>query len=293
MATIEAIDSNQDGDFLHAAEIKNRRIAAAGAGILATSLSLTVTGLDRVITYPSFALVAPNSTGGLVGVVVPAGTVTADVGEADGPRIDNLVYDQSEAAVKLVKGVATAETGDIDEAPMPDLTDDQVLIARARIETSAAVLTPANVKGRGIEIREQCYRTSSNFTKNAADTLADVTGLKIVMGASQTWEYQFEAQASIGTTPDIKTAFTLPASATGTGFVEKLGTSTRIGARLSDITASQSLTDANAGVALRGFGTIVNSTTPGTAQVQAAQDTSTAEDTILYSGACIRAWRVA
>jgi len=292
VATIEAIASHDDGDFLHDAEVKNKRIADAGAGILASTLSLTVTGADRVITYPSFACVVPNGTGGLVARVAASGTVTADIGESAGPRIDILVYDNSDAAVKLVKGVATAETGDVSECPMPELTDDQILIARSRIEQSASVITAANVKGRGIEIREQVY-SSSVLTKNNNDTLASIPGMAFVMGASQTWNYTFEAQAVIGATPDIKVAMTLPAAATGTGYVEKVNAASHFGARMSDVTASTALADAAAGVAIRGFGTIVNSTTPGTAQVQAAQNTATSEDTTIYAGGCIRAWRVA
>lgn len=293
MASIEAIDSWADGDYVHQAELTNLARAASGCGVLATTLTLTVTGADRVVTYPSFAMTVPNGSGGVVGVVIAAGTHTADAGEAAGPRHDIGVYDVSAAAFQLVKGVATAEEGDVEDAPLPVLTADQVLVYRLRIEQSATVVATTAVKGRGIEIREQHYRTSADFTKNNNDTLGNVTGLAFVVGASQVWDYDFTAQALIGATPDIKVAITLPAAATGTGYAEKVNAASHLGARLADITASQTLADAAAGIALRGFGTVVSSTTPGTAQVQAAQGTATVEDTIVYSGASIRARRVA
>src|SRR5690606_14265755 len=69
--------------------------------------------------------------------------------------------------------------------------------------------------------------TASNFTKNNNDTLGDVTGLSFPIGASETWVFQVVAQASIGATPDIKVAFTVPSGAAGTGNATKLnGSST-------------------------------------------------------------------
>ena len=53
-------------------------------------------------------------------------------------------------------------------------------------------------------------RSTSDFTKNNSSTLGDVTGIAFPIGASEVWAFQVYAEAFIGTSPDIKVAFTVP-----------------------------------------------------------------------------------
>ena len=139
----------------------------------------------------------------------------------------------------------------------------------------------------------QRSRSTANFTKNNNDTLGDVTGISFAIPASQVWGFRVTAQALIGATPDIKVAFTVPAAATGTGLATKLDAAGMVNVRVTDWTAANALVTAAAGVGIELTGVIVNSTTAGTVQLQAAQNTATVEDTILYAQATIEAWRIA
>ena len=136
-------------------------------------------------------------------------------------------------------------------------------------------------------------RMTSNFTKNNNDTLGNVTGLSFAIPASQVWAFQVFAEASIGATPDIKVALTVPAGATATGLATKIDAAATQSVRVADYTSAQALVSAAAGVGLLLSGTVVNSTTAGTVQVQAAQNTATVEDTIIYAQSYIMAWRIA
>jgi len=139
---------------------------------------------------------------------------------------------------------------------------------------------------------QQVARNTSNFTKNANDTLGDVTGLAFAIPASQVWGFEVIAQALIGATPDIKVAITAPVGATATGLAIRYDAAAPVAVRVTDWTAAQALASAAAGVGLHLFGTVVNSTTAGIVQLQAAQNTSTAEDTIIYAQSLLRAWRI-
>lgn len=136
-------------------------------------------------------------------------------------------------------------------------------------------------------------RTTSNFTKNNNDSFTNVTGLSFPIGDSEVWSFAVYAQASIGATPDIKLQFTAPSGAAATGNASKLDAAGIASVRVSDWLASNALTSAAAGVGLILTGTVVNSTTAGTVQLQAAQNSATVEDTIIYSQSYLIAWRVA
>lgn len=287
------VATHADGEFWHAAEVTNRTRAEQGAGVCASTLTMSVTGASRVVTYPAFAGVAPSTLGVLTPFSVAASTATHDAGDAAGARIDIGVYDTSDAAVKIVKGVATEESGDVEEAPMPALTSDQIMLWRTRIEANASVVATTGIVGRAIEVRTQVQQVTADFTKNNSAAMGNVTGCRFAIGASQTWVFDFYLPALIGATPDIKVAFTVPAGASGTGDAGKIDATGLVWQRVADWTSAQVLASAAAGAALRGSGRIVNSTTPGIVQLQAAQNAATVEDTILYAGGFIVARKVA
>ena len=140
---------------------------------------------------------------------------------------------------------------------------------------------------------QQVARSTSQLTVNASETLANVVGLAFAIPASQVWGFEIFAKALIGATPDIKVAFTAPAGAAITGLATRLDAAGLANVLVTDYLTAVALTTAAAGVGLRLSGVVVNSTAAGTVQLQAAQNTSTAEDTIIYTNSSLRAWRIA
>jgi hypothetical protein len=151
MATIEIIDSHEDGDFLHAAELLNLVRAAHGAGVVDSSVQVTVTGTDRDITFPAFDAYVPNGSGGLTFIAFAGATKTVSLGNADDPFTGIAVLDAS-GNLDIREGPATEEVGDVEEAPVPDLEADEILILKFRMDAGAAVLPVANVEGRAIYV---------------------------------------------------------------------------------------------------------------------------------------------
>lgn len=150
MASKQAVGSHADGEHLHAAEVKNIRHALGGAGVLTHSISLTVTEGDRNITVPAFNYLAPDGSGGLKTVVYAGGTL-AVTAAASSPRMDSLTADK-DGNVAMRDGVATAETGDVEEAPMRSLDDDEILIATVRSPASQSNVLAADIRGRAISV---------------------------------------------------------------------------------------------------------------------------------------------
>lgn len=286
MATVEAVGSPANGDYWPDAFVKAQRLAASGIGVIQDSISLTVTGGDLGVTIPAFCGVAPDGAGVLYPFLSALITLTHDAGEAAGPRIDLGVYDKSDATMKIVKGTATEETGDVAETPTPHTTSDQVLIYQARIEQNAAVLAVAAVKGRAIAVRTQTFATTI-LTRNNSAALTDVPAAKFAMGPNQTWAFEFKARATIGATPDIKAAFTGPSGFSGTGHLMKRGTASLAAADVTDYTAATAVADANAGIEFEAIGTLASSSAAGLAQLQIAQNTATGEDTIIQPGVIV------
>ena len=185
MATVEAVNSHLDGDYLHAAEIKNWRQAMGGGGIVGHSLTLTVTEANRVITVPAFNAWVPNGSGGLV-YVAHAGANVNVTASASNPRMDLLTLDSS-GNLGMADGVATAETGDVEEAPTTALDDDEILIAVVRNPANQAAVLAADIRGRGVDISESggawkqvgSNTTEQTMTSATAGDLVTITGLTI------------------------------------------------------------------------------------------------------------------
>lgn len=223
-----------------------------------------------------------NGTPVTVAAQVNALTLVAD---ASNPRFALISLDSTGAAV-LTSGTAAS-------APVPPDLGDYVPLMLVRIAAAATIASTQTNYDQRVPITTQTWFCSSTLTKNANVTLADVTGLKFFVGASETWVFEAQLQLSTGATPDIKMAFTVPSGAAGTGTFLYHATTAIASGRVSDWTASTSMTTAAAGTGATLTGRIVNSTTQGWVQLQAAQDTSDASDTIVYVGSWITARRVA
>jgi len=230
------------------------------------------------------------------GAVTPVAGGTAEwtlVSDPSNPRWTWLGIDDTGSGV-IVSG---------DPAAIPSVPElgDNVGVALVYVQAGLTVASDATYK---IDKRvpggalTQVSRSTSNFTKNNNDTLGDVTGIAFPIGANQVWAFQVNAPASIGASPDIKLAFTVPAGASASGLAYVItdgatNTGTAGAVRIADLTASTGLAGLTAGVGLVISGVVVNSSTAGTVQLQAAQNSATAEDTIIYAQSFITAWRIA
>ena len=181
MATVELVGGHADGDYLHAAELDNLRRAADGCGALTNSISATVTQTDLNITLAAFDYVAPDGSGGRKVVSYAGGTVARSAADATNPANDLLVGD-ADGNVTLRDGTPTAETGDVEDAPMVTLASDEVVIAKVRRpENSTAVLT-THISPRAVDVSDAWPSKGSDIASASAlnlpeaGTYFDVTG---------------------------------------------------------------------------------------------------------------------
>ena len=130
-------------------------------------------------------------------------------------------------------------------------------------------------------------RTTSNFVKNANTTFGDVTGLNFSIAATKVWLFWCSVYAKSGVTPGLKFRLTFPSGATGRWGVSR-GTSEASGILTAVIAPG---TTGNDSIYMC-TGLVVNSTTPGTMQVQAAQNVSNASDSTIYTNSHILAVKV-
>lgn len=181
MATKEIVGSHSDGDYLHGIEVENARRAENGCGVLTHSIELTVTEGNLVITVPPFDYWAPDGSGGRKFVSYAGDDITAAAADNDSPANDALVGD-ADGNVTLRAGTPTAEAGDVADAPMVTLADDEVLFAKVRREAGSQVIRAGDIKPRAIDVSEEGPRKGSDIASASAlnlpesGTYFDVTG---------------------------------------------------------------------------------------------------------------------
>lgn len=133
-------------------------------------------------------------------------------------------------------------------------------------------------------------RVTSDFVKNADTTLEDVTGLSFSIAASEVWLFLVLGHHVSNTSADLKVALTVPSGAVGRYAIGTLGTS---GNQDSDTIGSDLVTISNGNdEPLQIYGTVVNSTNAGTVQLQAAQNSSHASNTTIYTNSWLAALRI-
>ncbi len=181
MATKQLVSSHVDGDYLHAAELENIIRAAGGYGVLTHSISATLTQGDLDITLPAFNYVAPDGSGGHTFVTYAGATLTGSAADDTNPRNDLIVGDAS-GNVTFRDGTATAETGDVEDAPLVTLASDEVAIAKVRREKNSTVILLTDISARAIDVSEQWPSKGTDIASAAAlalpesGTYFDVTG---------------------------------------------------------------------------------------------------------------------
>jgi len=255
--------------------------AAPHTYVLIGGCAVTLDAADLTYDVAAGALIH-NGVPVTVAAQADAGTLVAD---STNPRWTWIALDSTGTEV-MVSGTAAATPA------IPELGADYFPLMLVYVAAGGTIASSqTNYDQRIGPAMVQTWRSTANFTKNANVTLGDVTGIKFWMDASTVWSFVMEGQLSTGATPDIKCAFTVPSGAAGTGNAIKIDAAAHVAIRVTDWTASNSLATAAAGVGLRLTGTIVNSSTAGWVQLQAAQDTSDASDTIIYAQSFITAWR--
>ena len=130
---------------------------------------------------------------------------------------------------------------------------------------------------------------TSSETVNNSTTLQNDDTLKFPVGASEVWTFRFVLQATSSTVADLKFAVTAPTGAVCE--VSYLDTETAesnaqygCGATITNITGNG--TDDVYEIT----GTVTNGTTAGDVQLQWAQNTAEATNTIVYSGSYVNAY---
>ena len=146
--------------------------------------------------------------------------------------------------------------------------------------------------GEGSQLIARESKASSE-TVNGSSTLQNDDDLVVAVGTNQIWEMFLWARYTSGTTPDIKFAWTIPASAvmwrvafrksTTYGWVDPTNDSTAIVADGDGATEREYLE--------RVF--VTTAGTAGNVQLQWAQNTSDASDTIVLAGSRLLAFRIA
>ncbi len=160
MATIELVNNPADGTsnpagHFHGAEFDNLTRAMNGQGVLASTLSATVTGANMVVTIPAFEALVPDGSGGTTRISKTSSTdVTISTADGSNPRVDIIQVDAN-GNVTATAGTATAETGTVLEAPMPSLDSDAIMLSKVKVGTGVSVIGTDKVFGRAVDVSEQ------------------------------------------------------------------------------------------------------------------------------------------
>lgn len=176
-------------------------------------------------------------------------------------------------------------------------TDAQYVVATANGTLSAERVVTVPATGGAIPL---LIRKSANETVNGSAALQDDNHLLFAIGASEVWEFEAVLWYSSGTTPDLKVAFTVPASAEiyvgwggstseadaalGGGVIVGSGTARGLQGGGASATPNRVAT---------AKGLVVNSTNAGNVQMQWAQNTSNGSDTIIFANSTLKAYKLA
>jgi len=141
-------------------------------------------------------------------------------------------------------------------------------------------------------------RKTADETVNNSSAFQSDDHLFFSVAANEIWATQWFLRGSVGasSTPDIKYQWTFPSGTAVSYFVGPNSANTLT--NLSAAGSASPLTMAAVGTSASSEWlhvvslTFVNGATPGTLQLQWAQDTATAVDTKLLTGACVLAARV-
>ena len=169
-------------------------------------------------------------------------------------------------------------------------------------EVITAALLNAQVRDNGLILKTSIAddgtlagllfgRVTSDVSATSTTTLADVTGLSFPIGVSEEWTFVCFVHIEGNTSADARFGVTVPSGAAG-----RYGLPIASGAGVEDATIGtdifQSLVT-GADILAIIAGTVVNSTTGGTVQLQMAQGSSNGDPTVVYANSSIIAVKIA
>jgi hypothetical protein len=247
-----------------------------GCGVTESASNMNITVAAGAVVYQG-------------GPVTVAGDTVALVADSSNLRWCYIYIDDAgDVQVALGDPAPNAQT----EPSKPAVTG--VILKAYKVQPGQTIADNVAIQiDKAIQAHPLTYvaRTTSNFTKNTNTTLGDVTGLAFPIGASEVWAVEVEMQTTSNVSGGMKFAFTVPAAGAVTGNVVFGAAAAIVNVRSADLTAASGSTTAI--VTARITAMVVNSTTAGTVQLQAAQNASHASDSIVYAQSFLKAWRVA
>lgn len=135
-------------------------------------------------------------------------------------------------------------------------------------------------------------RKTSDETVNGSNTLQNDDALVYALAASEKVVFQCFIAYNSGATPDIKAAFTVPASATivwnTASAVADAGGTVQMRANRTTSGTAMDLQGTGGDATVLLVGTVINSTNAGDLQLQWAQNTSDASDTKVLANSWLR-----
>lgn len=157
-------------------------------------------------------------------------------------------------------------------------------------------LTAANLNAAFTAVTPLFVRKTSNETVNNSAVLQNDDALVLAVSASSTYLLSLRLIVNSGTTPDFKFTFTVPAGTTGSIQIFEGSTPSTAAAVLQG-PFSLTATSATSGIAADQIilvqGVVVVSTTAGNLQLQWAQNTANASNTIVGSNSYMMLTKVA
>lgn len=261
-------------------------LTSGGAGVdpswttVAGSGTVTTTGSPANGNLTQFSGATSVTNGDLSGDISTSGTLVTAIGAH---KVANAMIRQSGAL--SVIGRSANSTGDV--ADISGTTNGQVL------QILSSVLGFSNI-GMPLIARQSGDQT---WTTDAA--LANLTGLSFSIAANEVWVFLAIVMFDAGTTGDIQVTHTEPSGCTHRRFGFGLDTSVTTNAGTVAFiqgtgSTGQSFGGAGAGTGIfLGYGAwVVNSSTAGTVQMQAAQGTSNGTTTTVRKESFLVAFRV-
>ncbi len=144
-------DGGGPGGQLHAAEVFNILMGLNSYGVDGSTLTMVVTGSDRLVTIPAFTARIPDGSGSFIIVVYAGGNATITASDASDPRVDIITLN-SAGTLAVTAGAATTETGDVQEAPMPAMALDEIMLAKVKSPAAQTNVLSGDVFGRALDV---------------------------------------------------------------------------------------------------------------------------------------------
>ena len=280
------------GGHYHGAEMDNVVKAAGGFGVLLEAYSMTVLENDRVVTIPAFDAVVPDGSGGFKVVSKSSATNITITAAASTPRTDHIGMD-SGGTISVTDGVATAETGDVEEAPMTALAADEIMLCKVRAVADQTNVLAADVVGRAIDISRHGFTLHKVTTETIStdDTLSDDDTFTFPVAVNGIYVVEAHIIINSGTTPDFKHQWSLPAAGQFDGWTRGVIGDLAVFATVAE-GAANSVLGGGADISLPLHGTLQVDSTAGTAAWQWAQDTSDGGNTSVRFGSWMHVRRI-